>query len=130
MARPELVRARPTVCIEHVPYVHKLTRNAGLSYYEDLVSHYEASYTRTSPPRDDVGATASHTPAGGTVPCMTDFTWLFPVQGYLAYKKAHPLGPYRMPVPRALEWVLGESVFSYGRGEPVGSVFMAWGFRG
>ena len=26
------------------------------------------------------------------------------LQGYLAYKKSHPLGPYRRPMPRVLGW--------------------------
>ena len=36
-------------------------------------------------------------------------------QGYLTYKKTHPLGPYRKPMPR----VTGGWAFSYERGAPV-----------
>ena len=34
------------------------------------------------------------------------------VQGYLAHKKPHPLGPYSRPVSMDLRWSHGVSVFS------------------
>ena len=53
----------------------------------------------------------------------------YTVQGYLAHKKSHLLGPCRRPMPTVLRGVpyaygprevLGGWTFSYGRGTPVG----------
>ena len=39
----------------------------------------------------------------------------FSVQGYLLYKKTHPLGPYRRPMPRALGGSCGVVDLLWGR---------------
>ena len=41
------------------------------------------------------------------------------LQGYLAHKKQHPLGPYRRTMPRAQRWSQGRWAVSYERGDPV-----------
>ena len=47
-------------------------------------------------------------------------SFLGELQGYLAYTKRHPVGPYSRTMPRLLGWSYGGGAISYERDTPVG----------
>ena len=50
----------------------------------------------------------------------------FLVQGYLAYKKTHPLGPYCRPMPRVLGKSWGSGHFVMGKASLYISTHLHW----
>ena len=76
--------------------------------------HQRHPPTPDSPPQlRDTSLTHLAYPASGPTPRPIPIAY-FPFQGYLAYKKTHPLGPYRRPMSRVLEESKGGGRFLMG----------------